>query len=160
MQQLAGRTRFQLIDEDGDELPGTWEFTWDDRDPFEAVVAAVTEVSGRPWKYTARSAHGGRFSPEKATAMAIRVKKVLSPELRPRVAAVIARVINDEWTTERRTIKADDVLGVLSGKRSPGQAELESEPESLAAVMLVALRSALLAARDCGGGLRVAWLVE
>lgn len=24
--QSAGETRFQLIDEDGDELPGTWAF--------------------------------------------------------------------------------------------------------------------------------------
>lgn len=161
MQQLSGRTRFQLIDEDGDELPGTWEFSWDDRDPFEAVLAAVTEASGRPWKYTARNPHGGRFSPDKAGAMAIRVKNVLSPELRPRVAAVIARVISDGWVgKKRRVVKAEDVLAVLSGRRVPGPDELDAEPESLAAMMLLALRSALLTAREHEVGLRVAWQVE
>lgn len=159
--QCSGRTRFQLLDEDGDELPGTWEFFWEGRDPFEAVMAAITEVSGRPWRYSARSSRGGRFSPARARAMSVRVKNVLRPTVRPRVAAVLARVVRDEFETRsRRVVDPAAVLAVLSGEVEPTEEALESCPELLAATMLVAFRSALRTARECGGGLRVSWRVE
>lgn len=159
--QCSGRTRFQLLDEDGDELPGTWEFFWEGRDPFEAVMAAVTEVSGRPWRYTARNSRGGRFSPTRARAMAVRANNVLRAALRPRVAAVLARVVRDEFEPRsRRVVDPAAVLAVLSGENEPGDEALESCPELHAAKMLLAFRSALRAARECGGGLRVSWRVE
>lgn len=159
--QSSGKTRYQLIDEDGDELPGTWEFSWEARDPFEAVVGAITEVSAKPWKYSGRRLNSGRFSPDRCKAMLIRVAKVLKPEQRPQVAGVIARVINDEFELRpKRVVDPKTVLPVLSGKEIPGEQSLEGHPELTAALMLRALREALTIAVDCGGALRISWQVE
>lgn len=159
--QSAGETRFQLIDEDGDELPGTWAFSWEARDPFEAVMAAITEVSAKPWKYSGRRTHSGRFSPDRCKAMLIRVTKVLRPEHRARVAGVIARVINDEFELRpRRVIDPSSVVPVLAGKETPSEDALEGHPEFIAALMLRSLREALKTAVECGGALRISWQVE
>lgn len=159
--QSSGATRYQLIDEDGDELPGTWEFSWEGRDPFEAVVAAITEVSGRPWKYSARRTHSGRFSPERCKPMAVRVAKVMRAEHRAQAAGVIARVINDEFELRpRRKVDPAAMLPVLAGKETPGEDALEGRPELVAALMLRTLREALKNAVECGGGLRISWQVE
>jgi hypothetical protein len=159
--QSSGATRYQLIDEDGDELPGTWEFSWEARDPFEAVVAAITEVSAKPWKYSARRTHSGRFSPDRCKAMIIRVTKVLRPEHRTQVAGVIARVINDEFELRpRRRIDPAVIVPVLAGKETPGEDALEGRPELIAALMLRSLREALGTAVECGGALRISWQVE
>ncbi len=155
----SGRTRYQLIDEDGDELPGTWEFDWEGRDPFEVVIAVVTEVSGRPWKWTARRTHAGRFSPERAKAMCARTGNVLRGSKLHATAAVIARVVRDEFG-RRRPIDEAGLIEVLAGRREVSDEELESVPELCAAVMLRTLREALKTARECGGGLRVSWAVE
>lgn len=159
--QSAGATRYQLIDEDGDELPGTWEFAWEARDPFEAVMAAITEVSTKPWRYSTRRTHSGRFSPDRCKAMLIRVTRVLKAENRPQVAEVITRVINDEFELRpRRVIDPKTLLPVLSGKETPGEDALEGRPELIAALMIHSLREALKTAVDCGGALRISWQVE
>jgi hypothetical protein len=81
--------------------------------------------------------------------------------VRPRVAAVLARVVRDEFETRsRRVVDPAAVLAVLSGEVEPTEEALESCPELLAATMLLAFRSALRTARECGGGLRVSWRVE
>lgn len=158
--EVSGSTRYQLLDEDGDELPGTWEFSWEGRDPFEAVIAAVTEVSGRPWRWSARGASSGRFSPDRCKAMAIRVGKALRKESRAGAAAVIARVVQEEFDLRpRRVVDPAAVLDAM-GREAPSAGELMSQPELNAAVMLVRLREALKAAVECDGALRVSWRAD
>ena len=159
--RMSGATRFQILDEDGDELPGAWEFAWEGRDPFEAVMATVSEVSGRAWEWSARGPRSGRFSPVRCRKMAIRVGNVLRKNRRAAAAAYIARVVAEEFELkQRRKVDAGAVLEVLSGKREPSEEEREAQPELLAAVMLRALRDALKAAVECEGGLRVLWRAE
>ena len=159
--RMSGATRFQILDEDGDELPGSWEYPWEGRDPFEAVMAAVTEVSGRPWEWSARGPRSGRFSPVRCRKMAVRVANVLRKNRRVATAAFIARVVAEEFELkQRRKVDPSAVLEVLSGKREPSEEERESQPELLAAVMLRGLREALRAAVECDGGLRVLWRAE
>ncbi len=159
--RMSGATRFQILDEDGDELPGSWDFAWEGRDPFEAVMAAVTEVSGRPWEWSARGPRSGRFSPVRCKKMAVRVANALRKEQRAAVAAYIARVVAEEFELkQRRKVDAAAVLEVLNGKREPSDEEREVQPELLAAVMLRGLRDALKAAVECDGGLRVQWRAE
>ena len=157
--KLTGKTRFQLIDEDGDGLPGTWEFEWVGRDPFEVVVAAVTEVSGRPWKSSTRRISSGKLSPLRCQALSARVSAVLKKENRPRAAECIARVISEEFTP-RRKIDVKAVRAVLAQLDPPVPEDAEESPELLAAVMLRRFRRALKAAVECDGGLRVSWQVE
>ncbi len=157
--QLTGKTRFQLIDEDGDDLPGSWEFDWEGRDPFEVVVAAVTEVSGRPWKWSVRKINSGKLSPQRCRALAARVATVLRKENRPRAADCIARVISEEFTP-RRKVDVKAVRVVLAQLDPEVPADAEESPEVLAAVMLRKFRKALKAAVECDGGLRVSWQVE
>ncbi|MBP6835500.1 MAG: hypothetical protein KA978_32245 [Deltaproteobacteria bacterium] len=159
--RMSGATRFQILDEDGDELPGSWDYAWEGRDPFEAVMAAVTEVSGRPWEWSARGPRSGRFSPIRCKKMAVRVSNSLRKEQRAAVAAYIARVVAEEFELkQRRKVDAASVLEVLNGKREPSEEEREVQPELLAAVMLRGLRDALKAAVECDGGLRVQWRAE
>lgn len=159
--RMSGATRFQILDEDGDELPGSWDFAWEGRDPFEAVMAAVTEVSGRPWEWSARGPRSGRFSPIRCKKMAVRVANSLRKDQRAAVAAYIARVVAEEFELkQRRKVDAASVLEVLNGKREPSEEEREVQPELLAAVMLRGLRDALKAAVECDGGLRVQWRAE
>lgn len=158
---MSGATRFQILDEDGDELPGSWEFPWEGRDPFEAVMAAVTEVSGRPWEWSARGPRSGRFSPVRCKKMAVRVVNVLRKNHRLAAAACIARVVAEEFELkQRRKVDPSSVLEVLSGMSEPTEEERESQPELIAAVMLRGLRDALKAAVECDGGLRVLWRAE
>jgi len=158
---MSGATRFQILDEDGDELPGSWDYAWEGRDPFEAVMAAVTEVSGRPWEWSARGPRSWRLSPIRCRKMAVRVTNSLRKDRRAAVAAYIARVVAEEFELkQRRKVDAASVLEVLNGKREPSDEEREVQPELLAAVMLRGLRDALKAAVECGGGLRVQWRAE
>ncbi len=157
--QLTGKTRFQLIDEDGDDLPGSWEFDWAGRDPFEVVVAAVTEVSARPWKWSTRKINSGKLSPQRCRALSARVAGVLRKENRPRAAECIARVIAEEFTP-RRKIDVKAVRAVLSKLDPDVPEDADERPELLAAVMLRKFRRALKAAVECDGGLRVSWQVE
>jgi hypothetical protein len=159
--RMSGATRFQILDEDGDELPGSWEYPWEGRDPFEAVMAAVSEVSGRPWEWSARGPRSGRFSPVRCRKMAVRVGNVLRKNCRVATAAFIARVIAEEFELkQRRKVDPSAVLEVLGGKRELSEEERESQPELLAAVMLRGLRDALRAAVECDGGLRILWRAE
>lgn len=159
--RMSGATRFQILDEDGDELPGSWEYHWEGRDPFEAVMAAVTEVSGKPWEWTGRGPRSGRFSPVRCRTMAVRVSNVLRKSRRVAAAAYIARVVAEEFELkQRRKVDPAAVLEVLCGRREPSEEERESQPELLAAVMLRGLRDALRAAVECDGGLRVQWRAE
>jgi hypothetical protein len=159
--RMSGATRFQILDEDGDELPGSWDFPWEGRDPFEAVMAAVSEVSGKRWEWSARGPRSGRFSPVRCKKMAVRVSNVLRPARRAAVAAYIARVVDEEFELRlRRKVDPAQVLEVLSARREPTEEERESQPELVAAVMLRGLRDALAAAVECEGGLRVQWRAE
>ena len=124
-------------------------------------MAAVTEVSGRPWEWSARGPRSGRISPIRCKKMAVRVSNSLRKEQRAAVAAYIARVVAEEFELkQRRKVDAASVLEVLNGKREPSEEEREVQPELLAAVMLRGLRDALKAAVECDGGLRVQWRAE
>lgn len=155
---VPGVTHFQLIDEDGDELPGEWEFAWEGRDPFDVVIAAITEVSGKPWKWSSKRIESGRLSPQRCKALAIRVGRVLRSENRKQTSEVIARVVSEEYEL-RNGRKADAALVsvTLAGK---GPGGIETRPEFVAAMMLRSFREALRAAVECEGALRVSWRVE
>jgi len=93
--------------------------------------------------------------------MSARVQNILRVSQRARVATVLARVVRDEFEPRsRRVVDPNTVLSVLAGELEPGDEALESCPELLAATMILAFRSALRTARECGGGLRVSWRVE
>jgi hypothetical protein len=159
--QLTGKTRFQLIDEDGDELPGSWEFEWQGRDPFEVVVAVVTEVSGRPFKWSVRKINSAKLSPLRCRVFSSRVAVVLKKENRRRAADCIVRVISDEFTPRRKgKIDPKEVRSVL-GKINPVlPADAEERPEIIAAVMLRQFRRALKEAAENDVGVRVSWQNE
>ncbi len=159
MKAVPGITRFQLIDEDGDDLPGSWEFAWEGRDPFDAVVATVTEVSGRPWKWSSRHNHSGRLSPARCRTLSVRVGNVLRGVNLPEASAVLSRVVADEYEIRaHRVIDPTTVLAALANKK-PLTDDLDAPPEIIAATMLRAFRQALRAAVECDGGLRVFWQV-
>jgi hypothetical protein len=157
--KLTGKTRFQLIDEDGDDLPGTWEFEWENRDPFEVVVAAVTEASARPWKWSSRKINSGKLSPQRCRALSVRVANVLRKETRGRVADSIVRVVAEEFSP-RRKIDIKEVRSILAQIDPELPEDADERPDVLAAVMLRKFRRALKAAVECDGGLRVSWQVE
>ena len=128
--RMSGATRFQILDEDGDELPGSWDYPWEGRDPFEAVMAAVTEVSGKPWEWSARGPRSGRFSAVRCKKMAVRVANVLRQNRRVAAAAYIARVVAEEFELkQRRKVDPAAVLEVLSGRRELTEEERESQPD-------------------------------
>jgi hypothetical protein len=159
--QLSGQTRFQLIDEDGDDLPGQWEFAWEGRDPFEVVIAAVTEVSGRPWKWSVRHTHSGRLSPQRCRILSTRVGNVLRKENRKRLCDCITRVIAEEFVGHRRRkMDTEAVMAVLATVDPETPEDLEIPPEVTTAIMLRKFRQALKAAVECDGGLKVNWQIE
>lgn len=155
--EVPGTTQFQLIDEDGDELPGTWELAWEGRDPFEVVIAAVTEVSLRPWKWSSKRADLGRLSPRKCQALKLRVGKVLRQENRGRTAAVIARVVAEEYGL--KPARRAEPGAIEAALRGAGAEDPDGHPELLAARMLRVFRVALKAAVEVDAGLRVSWQV-
>ncbi len=158
--QLTGRTTFELIDEEGDES-GSWEFEWVGRDPFELIIAAVTEVSGRPWKWSTKRSNSGKLSPQLCRVLSVRVGRVLRKENRGRTAACIARVVAEEYSPRRKQQIDPKAVRVLLAKINPDMPEdADERPELLAAVMLRRFRRALKAAVEGDVGLRISWLVE
>lgn len=151
----AGSVTLQLIDEDGEDLPGSWSFEWSGRDPLELAIYAITELSGRPWKWSARVNGAMRLSPKRCRALAVRVGKVLRKETRPTAAAVIARIIAQE--TLRPGQPAPDARGIatiLAGTREP---DWDAGPPETTPAMIRALRQALRAAAENEAGLAVHW---
>jgi hypothetical protein len=151
----TGALTFELIDEDGEELPGSWSYEWSGRDPLELALYAITELSGKPWKWTSRTGARARISPGRCKAFSIRVGKVLRKETRVVASAVIARIITQE--TLRPGKPAPDVrviAEVLSGKRDP---DWDAGPLETTPAMIRALRNALRAASECDGGLQIVW---
>ena len=151
----AGSITFQVIDEDGDELPGTWSYEWSGRDPLELAIFAVTELSGKPWKWSSLRSGRALLSPKQCRALSIRVGKQLRRERRPLTAAVIARVISNEAL--RPGVPGPDskqIARILAGGTPP---DWDAGPAQSTPAMLRALRQALRAARECEGGLRITW---
>lgn len=157
----TGKTRYQLVDEDGEDLPETWVFDWSGRDPFDIVVAVVTEVSGRPWKWSVRTIHSGKLSPQRCVAMSARVAAVLRKENRARAVECIVRVVSEEFTPRRKgKIDPKEVRRILAKIDPELPEDADERPEALAAVMLRHFRRALRTAVDVGAGLRVSWQVD
>jgi hypothetical protein len=152
----AGAVRFDLIDEDGDDLPGSWAYEWSGRDPLELTIYAVTEMSGRPWKWTShRKGSNARLSPKKCRALAIRVGKTLKPETRGTTAAVVARIIANECMRPgQKPPDAASIAAILAGKR---EADWDAGPHESTPAMIRALRAALRAAVESDAGLKISW---
>lgn len=153
---VPGITRFQLIDEDGDELPGAREFAWEGRDPFDLVVAAIAEVSERPWRWASRRVDARTLSPQQCRVIAVRVRNVLRRSHRAQLVASVARLVREEF--EPRTRRPLDAVAIERMLEGDGD-ELDARPELVAAAMLRSLRETLEAAVECDAGLMVSWQV-
>jgi hypothetical protein len=151
----GGALTLELIDDDGEELPGSWSFEWSGRDPLELAIYAVTEVSGRPWKWNARSPGAALLDPDRCRAFSARVGNALRKEARKGTAAAIARVVTHECKRPGQTPPdARAIAEILAGKRD---VDWDAGPEETTPAMLRSLRTALKAAAECGAGLRVTW---
>lgn len=151
----AGSVTLQLIDEDGEELPGAWSFEWSGRDPLELAIYAITELSGRPWKWSARVNGAMRLSPKRCRAFSVRVGKVLRKEARGTAAAVISRIIAQETLRPGQPAPdARDIAAILGGAREP---DWDAGPQETTPAMIRALREALRAASENEAGLAVQW---
>ena len=83
----------------------------------------------------------------------------LRPDMaQPKLAQRLARVPAAQSLAN--TLRKGAGLGPVAVNLLREAGPVPSEPESLAAMMLLALRSALLTAREHEVGLRVAWQVE
>jgi hypothetical protein len=151
----AGALTFGLIDDDGDELPGSWSYEWSGRDPLELAIYAITEISGRPWRWSVRTASYARLAPDRARALAARVSNALRREAREQTASAIARVIAQECLRPGQRPPDPGVIAeILAGKREP---DWEAGPQESTPAMLRSLRLALKAATECDAGLKVTW---
>ncbi len=150
-----GSVRFELIDEDGEALPGRWEYEWTGRDPLELALYAVAELSGKPWKWTSRKLRRGTLSPERARAFSIRCGKTLRKENRPATAQVLARIVQLECLRPGEAgLELKEIERILAGRR---EADWEAGPTETAPAMLRALRLALKAAAEAEAGLSIVW---
>ncbi len=151
----SGSLTFQLIDDDGDELPGTWSYEWSGRDPFELTVFAVTELSGKAWKWTTQRRDGGILSAQRCRAFKVRVGRLLNKSRRPVTAAVLARIITQETLRPGQPgPSTKEIASILAGHTD---IDWEAGPSQTAPAMLRALRDALRAAVEGEGGLRITW---
>jgi hypothetical protein len=151
----SGSLTFQLIDEDGDELPGTWSYEWSGRDPFELAVFAVTELSGKPWKWSTQARGRGVLSPQRCRAFKVRVGRLFNKKRRPQTAAVLARIITQETMRPGQPgPNVKEIAAILTGK---AEVDWDAGPAQTAPAMLRALRNALRAAFEGEGGLRISW---
>lgn len=151
----AGAVRFDLIDEDGDDLPGSWTYEWSGRDPLELTIYAVTEISGKPWKWSSRKKGIARLSPKKCKALAIRFGKALRSDARPKTAAVIARIIAAETLRPgQRPPDEHTIAEILANERV---ADWDAGPQETTPAMMRAFRDALRAAVECEAGLQITW---
>jgi hypothetical protein len=150
-----GSVRFDLIDDDGEALPGRWAFDWTGRDPLELAIYAVTELSGKPWKWTSRKLRRATLSPDRARAMSIRCGKTLRKENRTATAQVIARIVAHECLRPGEPgLEQKEIERLLSGKR---EADWEAGPTETTPAMLRAFRQALKAAVEAEAGLAITW---
>lgn len=150
-----GSVKFELIDEDGEPLPGSWSYEWTGRDPVELAIYAITELSAKPWKWSSRKAARATLSPERARAMSIRTGKTLRKESRLHTANVLARIIAHECLRPGEVgLEVKELERILAGKR---EVDWEAGPTETAAAMLRALRLALKAAAEAEAGLAVTW---
>ncbi len=150
-----GSVKFELIDEDGEPLPGSWTYEWTGRDPVELAIYAITELSGKPWKWTSRKSSRGTLSVDRARAMSIRTGKTLRKENRANTAQVIARIVAHECLRPGEVgLEPKELEKILSGKR---EADWEAGPTETAAAMVRSLRLALKASVEAEAGLAVTW---
>jgi hypothetical protein len=151
----SGSLTFQLIDEDGDELPGTWAYEWSGRDPFELAVFAVTELSGKPWKWSSQGRGRGVLSVQRCRAFKVRVGRLFNKKRRAQTAAVLARIITQETLRPGQPgPSAKEIASILAGTTD---VDWDAGPVQTAPAMLRALRNALRAAYEGEGGLRISW---
>lgn len=150
-----GSVKFELIDEDGEPLPGSWTYEWTGRDPVELAIYAITELSGKPWKWSSRKSARGTLSVDRARAMSIRVGKTLRRENRAATAQVIARIVAHECLRPGEVgLEIKELEKILAGKREP---DWEAGPTETAAAMVRELRLALKAAVEAEAGVAVSW---
>lgn len=151
----SGSITFQLIDDDGDELPGTWQYEWSGPNPFELAVFAITELSGKAWKWSSQHQGRGVLSTQRCRAFKVRVGRLFAKNRRPITAAVLARIIAQETQRKGEPVPSPkEIAAILSGKND---CDWEGGPSQTAPGMLRALRIALRAAYEGEGGLRISW---
>ena len=151
----SGKITFKLIDDDGDDLPGAWSYEWSGRDPFELAVYAITEASGRAWKWSSRRDSAGLLSARRCRALKTRVSNLLLKSRSAMTAAVIARIVAQE--TVRPGQKAPDpraIREILAGNK---EADWEAGPHETTPAMMLALRTVLRAAAEGDAGVQVRW---
>lgn len=150
-----GSVTFELIDDDGESLNVHWRFEWTGRDPLELAIYAITELSGRAWKWNSVKPGRATLSPDRCRAFSIRAGKTLKKENRAATAAALVRIVTHECL---RPGDAPPDLKVtqqiLAGKR---EVDWEAGPTESAPAILRALRVALKAAAEAEAGLSVRW---
>jgi hypothetical protein len=151
----TGALTFQLLDDDGDPLPGSWSYEWSGRDPLELAIYAITELSGRPWKWSSRRLGRALLSPDRCRALATRVGKLLKKETRGQTAAVVARIIAHECLRPgQRAPEVEAIEAILAGEHEP---DWDAGPHESTPAMLRALREALRDAVENEVGLQITW---
>ncbi len=151
----SGALTFQLIDDDGDDLPGRWSYEWSGRDPLELVIYVVTELSGKPWKWSSQRKGRALLSAKRCRALSIRTGKTLRAANRRLTSAAIARIVaNETLRPGHRPPDTSVIADILAGRR---EADWDAGPQETTPAMLRALRKALKAAVECEGGLQIVW---
>ena len=150
-----GSVSFELVDDDDEPLTTKSTYEWSGRDPLELVIYAVTELSGRPWKWSSRKGPHAKLSAPKCRALSIRTGRCLRRDQRARTAAVIARVIAVEtFRPGKPAPDAKEIAALLAGSREP---DWDAGPTETVPAMLRALRKALKSAVEADAGLSVVW---
>ena len=150
-----GSVTFELIDEDGELLNIQWRFEWTGRDPLEMAIYALTELSGRVWKWNSTKPGRVTLSADRCRAFSIRVGKSLRKENRAATAAAIVRIVKHECLRPGDPAPDPKVIQqILAGKH---EYDSESGPTETAAAMLRLLRVALKSAAEAEVGLLLRW---
>lgn len=154
----TGALRIELIDEDGDSLPGRWDFEWVGRDPMELVIYAITELSAKPWKWSSLRPARRRLTAERSRAMSARMGKWLRKSLRKQTADVMARIIAQECLKPGSPLPDTKLIReLLAGRREP---DWDMGPVETVPGMYRAFRKALRAASEDGAGIQLTWGAE
>ncbi|MDP3278088.1 MAG: hypothetical protein Q8Q09_23080 [Deltaproteobacteria bacterium] len=150
-----GSISFGLIDDDGEALGKRWSYEWTGRDPFELALFAITELSGKPWKWSVQRRGRAKLNIERARAMSIRAGQTLRKEKRKMTAVVVGRIVQHECLRSGDPQPdLDRVEKILAGKI---EIDWEAGAADVVPAALRAFRQALRAAADAECGLDVMW---
>jgi len=150
----TGRVTFQLVDEDGDELPGRWSYAWSGRDPVELAIYAVTEISGRPWKWTRRRSQDAWLSQQRSRILSARFGNVVRRSVVKNTTARVAALIQRECLRPGAPPPDSETIAeVLRGR----EVDWDAGPVETVGGMLRAMREVFRAAKAADAGVRIIW---